>query len=380
MISSLRLPLALAACLLSSPAYSFAPNAFRPRVGKSSALGATTLESLAEMTKISIDSCDLDEVEEFAKSNMISDVTTNPFFVWQAASKGDKRYEDMVTDAVIYAKEQMMTPYGFNDPGPVVNMVMDKLAVTIGAKLVDIVPRHITTAVDIRLCDDTDASVERAKRIVGMYEEVGVDRSRIVIELAGTWEGIQAASILEKEGIKCKISLVFTFLQAAAAAQAGVYSIEPFAGRVTDWHKEKSGREGYIPAADPGVLTVKRIYSYLRHYDYDTICMPGSWRPSGAGDEGCDTDQIFALAGVDEMIIPPPILKHLMTSEGTVVRECDPTMDAAVCCDPNFKLTKETWDTFWGSESIGVEKLNEGIKAFSEDAKKLEELIIERFN
>ena len=279
-----------------------------------------------------------------------------------------------------------------------------RLAVNLGKELVGLVRGRVSTEVDIRLSYDTDASVERgasfilfnfcklidnsnitipseARSIIAMYEEMGVSKDRILIKLAGTWEGIQAARILEKEGIQCNITLVFSFLQAAAAAQAGAYLISPFPGRILDWHKKQTGKEGYSPDSDPGVLAVKRMYSYFRKYDYTTICMPASWRPSrGANVEGSNVDEILALAGVDEMTIPEPLLDSLSALPPHVVsRQCEATTDAASCTDPDFTLTEESYRRYWEVDDCGNEKLMEGILAFTLETEKLIKILIEKF-
>ena len=352
------------------------------RHGHTGAIKASALEELSKMTTISIDSGDLDVVAEYAKSGFITDATTNPLFVSQAAANGDKRYAEMLLDAVMYAKEQQG---GGDSPlpdfEPYLNIAMDKLAVNLGAKLLELVPGRVSTEVDVRLSYDTAGTVERAHQIIRMYEEMGIDKSRVLIKVAGTWEGIQAARQLESEGIETNITLVFSFLQAAAAAQAGAYLISPFPGRVLDWCKSKNGKEGYHPSADPGVLSVKRMYAYLRKYGYKTICMPASWRPSrGAAVEGSDVDEILALAGVDEMTIPPPLLKALMERDGSeVVKECDSDLDAAVCCDPDYVLDQAMYSAYWDTDPCGKDKLEEGIAAFTKNTLDLREELINNF-
>lgn len=348
------------------------------------ALTASALDELATMTTLSIDSGDLDVVERYGKTGLITDATTNPLFVSQAGSKGDVRYQEMVQNAISYAKETL----GGGDaslPNPMeqVDLAMDKLAVNLGAQLTTFVKGRVSTEVDIRLSYDTDQSVARALRIIDMYEnEMNIPRDRILIKLAGTWEGIQAAKILEKEhNIQCNITLVFSFLQAAAAAQAGAYLISPFPGRILDWYKSKNGKEGYHPTADPGVVSVKRMYAYFRKYEYKTICMPASWRPSrGAATEGSDVDEILALAGVDEMTIPEPLLESLQNRDASeVVRGCDAVGDAATCLDPDFPLTKETWDQYWAVDTCGQDKLKEGMDAFTAETLKLRDIMMEQF-
>jgi transaldolase len=374
--------LALAAILLAEPATAFSPSN-NARLSRSRTyLEATALEELSKMTTISIDSADLDVVEKFAKEGLVTDATTNPLFVAQAASDGDKRYEDMVYDAVMYAKAQRG---GGDSPlpdfEPELNVAMDKMAVNLGAELLKLVPGRVSTEVDIRLSYDTQGTIERAHQIISMYEEMGVNRSRILIKIAGTWEGIQAAKHLEQENIQTNITLIFSFLQAAAAAQAGAFLISPFPGRVLDWHRSKSGKEEYHPSADPGVLSVKRMYSYLRKYGYKTICMPASWRPSrGGGVAGSNLDEILALAGVDEMTIPPPLLEALKGRDGSeVVKQCDEKSEAAICCDPDYVLDEGTFKAYWETDPCGREKLEEGMAMFTKSTEELREVLISKF-
>jgi len=351
------------------------------KCSSSTQLQTSALESLADITTLSIDSGDIDTVARYAKTGVITDATTNPLFVSQAGANGDARYEAMVQEAVTYAKRATCAEDGCPVPEDTLNLAIDRLAVNLGKELVSLVPGRVSTEVDIRLSYDTEKSVERARSIIAMYEEAGISKDRILIKLAGTWEGIQAAKVLEKEGIQCNITLVFSFLQAAAAAQAGAYLISPFPGRILDWHKKQTGAEGYTPEADPGVLAVKRMYAYFRKYGYDTICMPASWRPSrGAAVDGSDVDEILALAGVDEMTIPQPLLDSLCSlPPDAVKRNCDPTTDAAACNDPDFRLTEESFAQYWKTDMCGQEKLKEGMDAFTAETEKLITILIEKF-
>ena len=353
----------------------------RSAAARSTSLNISALDSLADITTLSIDSGDIDTVSCYAKTGLITDATTNPLFVSQAGANGDARYEAMVADAITYAKETTCAEDGCPVPEDTLNACVDRLSVNLGRELVGLVPGRVSTEVDIRLSYDTEGSVERARSIINMYQSLGVPKERILIKLAGTWEGIQAARILEAEGIQCNITLVFSFLQAAAAAQAGAYLISPFPGRILDWHKKQSGATGYAPDADPGVLAVRRMYAYFRKYDYDTICMPASWRPSrGADVEGSAVDEILALAGVDEMTIPPPLLEALSTLEGSaVVRKCEAKAEAAACTDPDFTLTKESYAAYWAADGCGKEKLKEGIDAFTGETEKLIQILIKKF-
>jgi len=381
----MKFPLLAIVATLSSPTMAFTSNTAASAAStikfSSTQLRTSALESLADITTLSIDSGDIDTVARYAKTGLITDATTNPLFVSQAGANGDARYEALVQEAVTYAKRKTCAEDGCDVPEETLNLAIDRLAVNLGKELVSLVPGRVSTEVDIRLSYDTDKSVERARSIIAMYEEAGISKDRILIKLAGTWEGIQAAKVLEKEGIQCNITLVFSFLQAAAAAQAGAYLISPFPGRILDWHKKQSGKEGYAPEADPGVLAVKRMYAYFRKYGYDTICMPASWRPSrGAAVEGSDVDEILALAGVDEMTIPEPLLNSLCAlSPDVVKRNCDPTTDAAACNDPDFRLTEESFAQYWETDICGKEKLKEGMDAFTAETEKLIKILIDKF-
>ena len=260
-------------------------------------------------------------------------------------------------------------------------MAIDRLAVNLGKELLQLVPGRVSTEVDIRLSYDTDASVARARNIIKMYEDAGIARDRVLIKLAGTWEGIKAAEILEKEGIQCNITLVFSFLQAAASAQAGAYLISPFPGRILDWHKARSGQDSFEPDADPGVLAVKRMYNYCRRYEYPMIVMPASWRPSrGASVDGAEVDEILALAGVDEMTIPAPLLDTLSAMESSAVaRKCDVESGASQCTDPDFRLDESSFAKYWAADGCGQDKLQEGIEAFTKETEKLIDILITKF-
>lgn len=346
-----------------------------------SASPSNALEALSEMTTLSIDSGDFDVIEAYAQTGCITDATTNPLFVSQAGSNGDARYEKMVDEAISYAKAKLCYQDGCPAPEEAVDLAIDRLAVNLGSSISQIVSGRVSTEVDIRLSYDTDATVDRARRIIAMYDELGISRDRILVKIAGTWEGIKACEILEKEGIQCNITLIFSFLQAAAAAQAGAYLISPFPGRILDWHKGRSGKAAYEPVADPGVVQVSRMFAYFRKYGFDTICMPASWRPSrGADVTGADVDEILALAGVDEMTIPPPLLESLKNRPAAdVIRKCDAEADASTCVDPNFKFDAESYAQFWETDECGQEKLGEGMDAFTKETEKLGAILAGRF-
>ncbi len=239
----------------------------QPQFQKRTCLQASSqLEQLASMTTLAIDSGDLKVIEEYAKTGFITDATTNPLFVSQVGlNSGDPIYADLVNDAVNFATSSLNK--GGDNVAEIVALAIDKLSVNLGAAISKIVPGYISTEVDPRLSFDTQASVERARRIIHLYGQMGVPRSRVLIKLAATWEGICAAEILEVEGIQCNLTLVFSFLQAVACAQKGAHLISPFPGRILDWYnREQPSRNGKVltPEEDEGVLACKKMFNYFK--------------------------------------------------------------------------------------------------------------------
>ena len=236
---------------------------------------------------------------------------------------------------------------------------------------------YVSTEVDPRLSFDTAESIVRARRIIAMYEAAGVDKGRVLIKLAATWEGIEAARILEAEGITCNLTLIFGFAQAVACAQAGVRLISPFPGRILDFHKSKDGFSTIDPDSDPGVVCVRRIYSYFKKYGHKTIVMPASWRPSrGAGFE---LDEILGLAGIDRMTIPPNLLMRLFEIDDAVIRRVlEPEAAANACTDAELgrgALSESAYRLAMNADFCCGSKLAEGLQAFITDTEMLEEAI-----
>mmetsp|Transcript_22504 Transcript_22504/g.89357 ORF Transcript_22504/g.89357 Transcript_22504/m.89357 type:complete len:271 (+) Transcript_22504:584-1396(+) len=262
---------------------------------------------------------------------------------------------------------------------------MDRLAVELGLEIVRIVPGYVSTEVDIRASFDVDETLRRARRIIEMYEAAGVPRRRVLVKVAGTWEGIQAAKVLETEGITCNITLLFGFAQAVAAAQAKARLVSPFPGRVWQFFKEKDGVDGYDPpAADPGVVAVRRMYEYYKKFGHeDTICMPASWRPSrGFSDEAFALDEIRALAGVDRMTIPPALLEQLKASTEPLERQLDAASAVGRCAEATpvvsaglDALSEADFRFMLNADVCATLKLAEGINAFVAETEKLEAAI-----
>ena len=333
------------------------------------------LEQLASMTVLSIDSGDLKVIEKYAQTGHITDATTNPLFVSQAGLSGDPVYLSMVDDSVSFA----LTSSEDKDDDSIVALAIDRLAVNLGYSISTLVKGYISTEVNPKLSFDTEASVNRARRIISMYKSMGVPKERILIKLAATWEGIMAAEILEKEGIRCNLTLIFSFIQAVACAQRGVTLISPFPGRILDWHKSKQGRkDGVPPEQDEGVKEVRRMFNYFKTFEHKTICMPASWRPSRG--PGFELDEIRALAGTDRMTIPPSLLQLLESSTEHLPQILNPieAKKSGELLLGNGKMDENEFRYRMNQCGCGTEKLAEGIRAFIAETEKLEDVMKEK--
>lgn len=308
------------------------------------------LEQLKKMTTVVADTGDIDAIGAYTPT----DATTNPSLLLKAAQM--PRYEHLLQDAIDYAmarSEQMET----RTPD-----MMDKLAVNFGAEILNIIPGRVSTEVDARLSFDASATVARAERLMKLYEQAGVDASRILIKVASTWEGIRAAEILEGRGIHCNLTLMFSLAQAIAAAEAGVTLISPFVGRIMDWYKQSEGVEGYAPADDPGVQSVTRIYNYYKHHGYSTVVMGASFRNAG---------EILELAGCDLLTISPDLMEELRGMEGEVVQRLDPEQARRMEIE-KLPMHESAFRWMMNEDPMATEKLAEGIRNFTRDALKLE--------
>src|SRR5690554_6771077 len=261
------------------------------------------LEQLKTFTQVVADTGDFASIEAYKPI----DATTNPSLIY-AASR-DEKYKHLIEDAVAFAKKSS------TDKSVQLAKAMDKVAVNFGLEILKIVPGRVSTEVDARLSFDTEASVKKARELIGLYEESGISRERILIKLASTWEGIKAAEILEKEGIHCNLTLLFSFAQAVACAEANVRLISPFVGRILDWHKKDRGVDEIAPSEDPGVLSVKNIYNYYKKFGYKTQVMGASFHNMG---------EITELSGCDLLTISPALLKELESTKGTLQPQLTP--------------------------------------------------------
>ncbi len=309
------------------------------------------LDELRRLTTVVADTGDIEEIQKYKPE----DATTNPSLILKAAQIPE--YQAYIQQAIAYGKQQN------DDPAQQLVDASDMLAVTIGLEVLKVVPGRISTEVDARLSYDTQASVAKARKLIKLYNEAGISNERILIKLAATWEGIRAAEILEKEGINCNLTLLFSFAQARACAEAGVFLISPFVGRIMDWHKAKEGRD-FAPQEDPGVLSVTNIYNYYKEHGYDTVVMGASFRNIG---------EILEIAGCDRLTIAPSLLEELQTAQGEVLRKLIPATEIKARPAP-MTHAQFLWEH--NQDAMAVEKLAEGIRQFAIDQGKLEALII----
>lgn len=309
----------------------------------------TQLEALQKHTVIVADTGDIEAI----RKHRPRDATTNPSLLLKAAQMPE--YREIVESAAKAAKSA-----GSEDART--EEFMDRLSVGFGAEIVSIVPGRVSTEVDARLSFDTEATIKKARRLIALYDERGIARERILIKIGTTWEGVRAAEALEREGIHCNLTLLFSFAQAIACAEAQVTLISPFVGRIYDWHKRDRGVDDIPSAEDPGVESVSRIYSYYKRHGYRTEVMGASFRKK---------EQIVSLAGCDLLTIAPNLLAELSGSNDPVERVLDPEGSKAAGGEL-IHLDEKTYRWMHNSDAMAVEKLAEGIRKFDVDARKLE--------
>lgn len=319
---------------------------------------ATLLEQLRTMTVVVADTGDIESIEQFKPR----DATTNPSLITAAAEM--PKYKAIVDNTLLDARKQLGDQV---DPHKVASLAFDHLAVEFGKRILQIVPKRVSTEVDARLSYDTNASVAKGREIIAQYEAAGISRERILIKIASTWEGIKAGEILEKEGIHCNLTLMFGLHQAIACAEAGITLISPFVGRILDWYKKDTGRD-YAPQEDPGVLSVRTIYNYYKKFGYKTEVMGASFRNVG---------EITELAGSDLLTISPALLAQLDQTQGDLPRKLDPqkakTMDIA-----RIAMDRATFDRMHAADRMANDKLAEGIAGFSKALVNLETMLAHR--
>ncbi|MGJ8692332.1 MAG: transaldolase [Thalassotalea sp.] len=305
------------------------------------------LEQLKKVTIVVADSGDVDSI----KALHPQDATTNPSLILQAAKL--PQYKHLIEDAIAKAG------------GKNIGDVCDQLIVNFGCEILKHVPGRISSEVDARLSFDTQASIEKGRKLIALYEAAGIAKERILIKLASTWQGIKAAEQLEKEGIACNLTLLFSKAQAIACAEANVTLISPFVGRILDWYKASTGQD-YSSAEDPGVVSVTGIYNYYKQYGYNTVVMGASFRNTG---------EVIELAGCDLLTVSPGLLTELQNTEGTLVTKLSADNVETRSRDEITQLTAETFAWQHNEDPMAVEKLAEGIRKFAIDQGILEDLV-----
>ena len=320
----------------------------------SSASKDNHLDQLKQFTTVVADTGDFGAMEEYKPQ----DATTNPSLILQAASKPE--YKPLVEQAISeHANSEL-------SGDALIESIIDRILILFGLEILKIVPGRVSTEVDARLSFDTAGTVTKARHLIALYEAEGISRDRILIKIASTWEGIRAAEELEKDGIHCNLTLLFAFAQAVACAEAGVQLVSPFVGRIYDWYKKQTGTD-YQGADDPGVLSVSKIYNYYKKFGYKTEVMGASFRNSG---------QITHLAGCDLLTISPGLLEELQNTPGEL--DCKLTQEAADASDlEKIHLDEKSFRFMYNEDAMATEKTAEGIRNFSADIVKLENLIKE---
>ncbi|XP_073989316.1 transaldolase [Rhodnius prolixus] len=315
---------------------------------------STSLEQLKKLTTVVADTGDFESISKYSPT----DATTNPSLILQAAGLGN--YKPLLENAVDYAVKKEKTLQAQ------VQLAIDKLVVLFGVEILKIIPGRISTEVDARLSFNKNASIEKAKKFIELYKEHGISKERILIKLAATWEGIEAAKVLEEQyGIHCNLTLIFSFCQAVACGNANVTLISPFVGRILDWHIQKTGKKSFLPEEDPGVKSVTEIYNYFKKFGIKTAVMGASFRNVG---------EVRELAGCDLLTISPKLLDELKSSTDSVLRKLDPNLACHLPIN-QVEMDEATFRWMLNEDEMATDKLSEGIRKFAADSKKLSQLL-----
>ena len=319
---------------------------------------ATLLEQLSTMTVVVADTGDLDAIRKFTPR----DTTTNPSLILAAAQI--PAYQSLIDEALHSSRQLLGNSAAVEE---VVHEALDEICVIFGKEILKIVPGRVSTEVDARLSFNTEATIAKAHKLIGLYNDAGITNDRVLIKIASTWEGIKAAEVLEKDGIHCNLTLLFGFSQAVACAEAGVTLISPFVGRILDWYKASTGRDSYAGPEDPGVISVTKIFNYFKTYDYKTEIMGASFR---------NLDEIIELAGCDLLTISPKLLDQLGSTEAPLMRKLDAVNPVAA--ESQIHVDKESFESMMRADRMAFEKLDEGIRGFSKAIETLEAQLAHR--
>ncbi len=312
------------------------------------------LDALRQHSVVVADTGDLESIQAYRPT----DATTNPTLILAAA--GNAQASELIDETIAETSQ--------SDPARRMDEAMTRLSVRFGREILQYIPGRVSTEVDARLSFNTRASIDKARELISLYEQAGIERERILIKLAATWEGIEAARVLEAEGIHCNMTLMFSLAQGIACAQAGATLISPFVGRIYDWYRKHEGVEDFAPEEDPGVISVRRIYTWLKKHGYETEVMGASFRKR---------EQVVALAGCDLLTISPALLDELQSSQAPLTRQLDP--ETARNSDmTQVKLDEAAFRWQLNEDPMATEKLAEGIRRFAADARKLEDMLQNR--
>jgi len=310
------------------------------------------------MTTVVVDTGDIDAIKQYKPT----DATTNPSLLLAAVQK--EQYRHLVEEAVSFSNSSSASGEDRY------SLMVDKLCVVFGAEILKSIPGRVSTEVDPRLSFDTQGSIDKAHNLIKMYEEAGIVKDRVLIKLASTWEGAQAAKVLEKEGIHCNMTLLFSLPQAILCAEAKATLVSPFVGRILDWYKKNEANSNFSPENDPGVRSVTEIYHYFKKFDYKTQIMGASFR---------NKDEITELAGCDLLTISPSLLQELTDSTDSISRKLSPQISKSMDIE-KLDLNEQTFRFLFNENAMATEKLAEGIRNFTKDAQKLKQLLIANFN
>jgi transaldolase len=311
------------------------------------------LAQLREYSEVVADTGDIDAISKYQPL----DATTNPSLLLKAATLDS--YAPLIADSIAWAKQQSSS----SSVEKIAALAAIALAVKAGCEISQRIKGRVSTEVDARLSFDTQATIERARLLISLYEKHGVSRQRVLIKIAATWEGIEAARLLEQDNIQCNLTLLFAFAQARACAEAGCFLISPFVGRVLDWHVKNTDVKSFLPAEEPGVTLVKNIYQHYKQHHFTTVVMAASFRNSG---------EILALAGCDRLTISPALLQELTEAQGSLQRQLSAPTEQTAKPAP---LDEKTFRWLMNQDAMATEKLAEGIRAFTVDQSALEKIL-----
>ncbi len=319
---------------------------------------ANLLDQLAAMTVVVADTGDIDAIRQFTPR----DATTNPSLILAAAQIPS--YQELIDRSLRESRAVMGAGAGADE---VVSEAIDEISVLFGREILKIVPGRVSTEVDARLSFDSEATIAKARKLIGLYQAAGIGKERVLIKIASTWEGIRAAELLEKEGIHCNLTLLFGFAQAVACAEAGATLISPFVGRILDWYKKQTGRDSYPGPEDPGVISVTQIFNYFKTYGYKTEVMGASFR---------NIDEIIELAGCDLLTISPALMDELRNTDGELIRRLNPFDPAPT--QEQIHVDRALFDSMMANDPMASDKLDEGIRGFSKAIDTLEAQLAHR--